>query len=290
MIYLLLSILLTSSLILFFKVFEKYKIDTFQALVFNYLTAASIGFLTGDTTAGTEYFPEWLPIGILLGGLFISIFYTVSLTAVRISISAATVANKMSLVIPVSVAFYLYKDPITVQKTAGIMLALAAVYMTSRRENTSLSPLSGKQLILLPVIVFIGSGIIDVIVNYTQVNHLHGKNNELFLAVAFGAAFIAGVSILFVRLILKKTRIEFKNIVAGICLGIPNFFSIFTLIKALDSKLFESSILYPLNNMGVVAVSAVTAYLFFKEKLSTLNIAGIICALISIILISININ
>ncbi|MBI2270735.1 MAG: EamA/RhaT family transporter [Bacteroidetes bacterium] len=288
MTYLLLSIILTSSLILFFKVFEKYKIDIFQALVFNYLTASSIGFLTGDTTSGIEYFPQWLPISILLGGLFISIFYAVSLTAIRISVSAATVANKMSVVIPVSVAFCLYKDPITVQKVVGITLALAAVYMTSRRENTSVAPLNGKQLILLPVIVFTGSGIIDAVVNYAQVNYLHGQNNELFLAVAFGAAFIAGASILFVRLILKKIKIEFRNIVAGICLGIPNFFSIFTLIKALDAKLFESSVLYPVNNMGVVTVSAVAAYLFFREKLSMLNLFGIICALISIILISIN--
>lgn len=286
MIYILLSILLTSSLILFFKVFDKYKVNIFQALVFNYATAASMGFITGGVSPAASLHQQWLPVSLVLGALFISIFYAVSLTTVRVSVSAATVANKMSVVIPISLAFYLYKDSVTVLKIIGIVLALAAVYLTSKRKTAPSSQTGTKPLLLLPLIVFAGSGTIDAIVNFAQVNYLHGQNNELFLSATFGVAFIIGLIILCTQLLLKRTKIELKNIIGGVCLGIPNFFSIFTLIKALDSKLYESSVLYPVNNVGIVSVSSIAAYFLFREKLSVINIVGIACALASILLIS----
>lgn len=287
MIYLALSILLTTSLVLFFKVFEKYNINTFQALVFNYLTASLIGLVSSGVTRSDLHYQQWFPLSLLLGGLFISIFYAVSLTTVRISVSAATVANKMSVVIPVIAAFYLYNDTMSVQKIAGILLALPAVYMTARKKSMAKVSEGGKLLFLLPVIVFFGSGVIDMIVNFVQVNYLHGQNNALFLAASFGVAFLIGLIILCIQLATGRSKLELKNIVGGICLGIPNFFSIYTLIKALDSNLFESTILYPVNNVGIVVISAIAAYFLFKEKLSKLNIAGIVCALVSIVLISI---
>ncbi len=277
-------------MVLFFKYFDKYKVNVFQALVFNYLTAASIGFFICAAPVSTYLHQQWIPTSLVLGILLISIFYAISQTTIRIGVSAATVANKMSLIIPVSAAFYFYNDKVTISKVIGILLALLAVYLTSKKEKNTDNSVPDKKLLLLPLLVFVGSGVIDVIVNYVQATYLQGSNSELFLAFSFGVAFIIGAAIIVGQLITQNKKIELKSSIAGVCLGIPNFFSINFIIKALDSAVFESTVLFPVNNMGVVLVSAIAAYWLFKEKLSIVNIVGILFALLAIALIAISPN
>jgi len=46
MLYLLLSVLFSSAIFIVFKLFDTYKINTLQAIVFNYFTAFTIGILS----------------------------------------------------------------------------------------------------------------------------------------------------------------------------------------------------------------------------------------------------
>ena len=63
-------------------------------------------------------------------------------------------------------------------------------------------------------------------------------------------------------------------------------FSIFFIFKSLESNALSSAQLFPVLNLSNVALSALVAWLIFKEKISILNFAGIILAVISILLIS----
>ena len=86
---------------------------------------------------------------------------------------------------------------------------------------------------------------------------------------------------------MRKTRVpRWKNILAGIALGIPNYGSIYFLIKALDMHNLESSVIFPVNNVGIVALSVVCARILFNENLSLKNIVGVILAIISIALMN----
>lgn len=73
---------------------------------------------------------------------------------------------------------------------------------------------------------------------------------------------------------------------AGIVLGIPNYYSIFFLIKALQNKNFESSELFTFNNVGVVILSTVVGVVLFKERLSKKNLIGVALAIIGIVLVA----
>jgi drug/metabolite transporter (DMT)-like permease len=53
-------------------------------------------------------------------------------------------------------------------------------------------------------------------------------------------------------------------------------------MNALNYSNLESSLVFAINNMSIVAFSAILGNLLFKEKLGKLNIAGIIIALISL--------
>ena len=69
-------------------------------------------------------------------------------------------------------------------------------------------------------------------------------------------------------------------------LGIPNYFSIYFLVKALRSNLLDSSGIFTINNVAIVIISTLLGIVFFKEQLSLKNWIGIILAVISIALVS----
>jgi len=100
--------------------------------------------------------------------------------------------------------------------------------------------------------------------------------------MVFGFAFIIGFTIILV----KKIKFTTRDIVAGIALGIPNFFSIYFQLKALSAFDNNGALLYPSLNIGIIIGSTLAAILFFKEHLSKVNKVGIAIAIFAILLLS----
>ncbi|MFT5254386.1 MAG: putative membrane protein, partial [Flavobacteriales bacterium] len=69
--------------------------------------------------------------------------------------------------------------------------------------------------------------------------------------------------------------------------GVPNYYSIFFIIKALQNKNFESSTLFTINNVAIVILSTLVGLLLFKEKFSTKNKIGVALAILGIVLVTI---
>ena len=77
-----------------------------------------------------------------------------------------------------------------------------------------------------------------------------------------------------------------RNVVAGVCLGLPNYGSIYFLLQTFEHSNMESSVIFPINNMGIVAFSAIAAFVLFREQLSALNWLGIVLSIAAIGVIS----
>lgn len=291
MFYIVLTIVFSVFLLIFFKLFQKYEVNTFVAIIINYITAAFTGilFLNETYNFNTVINANWLYICIPLGLLFICIFYLISQTAQRISISTASVANKMSVAMPVLFSIIFLDQQLSTLKILGIILALVAVYFSTKTTKTQKS---NSNLLWLPVAVFIGSGLIDISINATNAFYIKSPNDSaLFSITTFLSAFCFGILLIAVLFFTTKNQtvqsiFKLKNIIGGIALGIPNYFSIYFVFKSLDAKVLESAQLFPILNLSNVVLSAIVAWLIFKEKLSFTNIIGICLAVISIILIS----
>ena len=96
---------------------------------------------------------------------------------------------------------------------------------------------------------------------------------------------LTGLIILIIRIIKGQTVIRTKNIIAGVCLGIPNFFSIYLLLLALQQG-WEGSVVFPINNVGVLVLAAFFGIVLFKEKLNGFKLAGFILSLLAIFFIT----
>ena len=101
------------------------------------------------------------------------------------------------------------------------------------------------------------------------------------------SATTAGILILLTKKQLCFLKI--KNLLWGAVFGIPNFFSIFYFLKALQSDYFinKSYLIFPLTSVGIVVTTTILGILLYKEVLTRRNLFGIVIAILSILIISI---
>ena len=90
------------------------------------------------------------------------------------------------------------------------------------------------------------------------------------------------------KAIQKQFTFDPKSIVSGVILGVVNYYSIYTLLKALNAENFESSIIFTVNNVAIVMLTTLIGLLLFKERLLTKNWIGIGIAVLSIILVTLS--
>ena len=286
MIYLVLSILASTIIFINFKYFERFNINILQAIVVNYFVAFITGMIAYDGQVQISQIPslDWFYFTLILGALFIIVFNLMAITTQRSGLSVVSIATKMSVVIPVLFGLSYYKESLNGIKLTGIIIALIAVYLASNKSNVGIR--IERKLFFLPISVFIGSGVIDTSIKFLEDTYVAHNDVPLFSATIFLAAALFGLIFIGFQVVNGNFKFDFKNIVAGICLGIPNYFSIYFLVKALRSDILESSGIFAINNVAIVTLSTFTGILLFKEKLIRDNWIGIFLAILSIILIS----
>lgn len=285
MIYLLLSILSSTIIFILFKLFDRYNINTLQAIVTNYVVACLLGISLSSKpiNINTLINSEWFYGALALGFLFILIFNVMALTAQRNGLSVASVATKMSVVIPIIFGIYAYNESTNTQKLFGILLALIAVVLVSVKSKSNIRL---KNNLLLPIIVFLGSGIIDTSIKYLETNYVEENGIPLFSATIFCFAGIIGVCVLIHKKAKKDFTFNKLSLIGGLVLGVVNYGSIYYLLKALDHESLESSTIFTVNNVGIVMLSAIIGLSLFHEKLSNKNWIGIGLSIISILLVT----
>ena len=281
------SIGCSSLIFVVFRLYRTYGISTFHAIVVNYLTAFCTGLLLyrGPVTLSDIPAQPWATGALLLGVLFIVIFNLMARTSQQMGVSVASVATKMSLVIPVLAGLILYGEHLNLMKVAGIATALAAVFFASLK-NDRRHLRRDLRIFVLPFLVFVGSGIIDSSIKYLEATRVAGPDFPVFSATLFGFAALTGLGILLVRSPKDLLQWNPRNILGGVALGVPNFFSVYFLLRALQFEGLNSASLFTLNNVSIVMLTTLLGIVLFRETMSGSNWVGIGLAVISILLIS----
>lgn len=284
MIFLVLTILQSTAIFVTMKLFTRYRVDNWQAITVNYIVASGFGFLIykGSLSPATIIENEWVIYSVVLGITFISTFFIFALSSQKVGVALTSVASKMSVVIPVLAGLIILEESINFLSGLGVVLALLAFYLTLGRGRNSSFP---KKYVILPLLLFLGNGINDSLMKYSMFHYVEGGNELiLFLSLVFLTALAIGIVISAARARIKNNPITFRNILAGIILGLLNFGSTYYIMEAMG--IFDSAVVFPITNAGIVSLSALIGFFLFREKLNRKNWAGIILAILAIILIA----
>ena len=282
MISILLTVLLFSLLIVFFKLFERFNVISLHAISINYLFAAGCGFVFAQQPFNITYIlhSQWIYHAIIIGCMFIFAFNLLAIGTQRVGITISTVANKMSLVIPVIFSlFYYASDTINFLKIVGISLALAGVYFSSTKGGKLAFD---KSYLWLIATIFFIQGLADITFNHAQETAVQPEEMETFFGALFLVAGLAGCIAAMPNIIFKKEKLKPNALLFGIIFGIPNYLSLQFIFEALNTDGLEPSVVYPLVSMGIVLTTALAGLVFFKEKLSLSNWFGIGLAVVAI--------
>jgi drug/metabolite transporter (DMT)-like permease len=281
MISLVLSILSSTIILLVFKLIEKQKISLFPPIVVNYIAATILGF----SLNGTNPFPQlaqtppWLIFSLVIGVFLIVNFYLIGRSTQKAGIAVTTIAAKMSFVLPVLFSLlYDVNDMLTVGKIVLIALAVVAVFLVVRPNRISKE---ASHHILLPIAIFIGLGLLDSLLKYCQYHYIENPaDSSVFSGVNFAVAGLIGLGIMSVSKKQRSLMLQAKVWIAGIFLGVANFGSMYFLINALNDLKVNNSLVFGINNVGIVALSVIMAYVFFKERFSKINWVGLLMAIL----------
>ncbi len=281
MIPLLLSVLSSSLIFVIFKLFKRYRIDTFQAIVVNYFTAFIIGFTLYGHTWNPACMEQtsWMFYAVVCALLFIGLFLVMAKSAQFNGVASTSIAIKMSMAISLILMIIAYGESVTWLKLVGIALAFIGVYLVSKPSKTEKNTSSALWML---VVLFIGGGALDFILNYVHNTQLALLEDSLFSAIGFGLAGTLGLCILIARYVQGKSTFHIKNILAGIILGVPNFFSIYLLLQSYETTGWDDTTVLAITNVSVVLLSSIIGFIAFKESTTKQKIVGLIAAILAI--------
>lgn len=276
MIYLIASIVCSVAVAVLLKIARKQKIDIHQAVAVNYIAAVVLTMLVLKPDLGNPraFLPTWwlfAALGVLLPPVFIIMGKSVDTTG----IVKSDAAQRLSLFLPIVASFALFGEKLTEGRLIGITLAFVALFCLLWKSGGGKKSggLMNNAALLLGV--WSGYGVIDIL--FKQV----AKSGTAFsgnLLVAFSLAAV----LMFGYLSYRSTKWTKEGVIGGAVLGCLNFANILTYIRAHQAMSENPTLVFAGMNIGVIVLGTLVGAAAFKEKISSINAAGISVAVCSI--------
>jgi multidrug transporter EmrE-like cation transporter len=301
--YLFLSIICSSSIALIFKHSETSGRNRYAVTAANYLIAVVLSIvLTG--TDGLRYLSDinvhdvigeigqtladnsgplsvsgsagWAVMIGLGAGLFFFlgfVFYQQSVREFGAGLSGAFA--KLGILVPMTLSLLFWREIPTVVQWCGIVLAVASIVIV----NVPTDGAWRKALRPVLLLLFLSGGVAEFSNKLYQQYGLQ-DHKTIFLMVTFGVALILSLG----AMIRTGKRVTGKDIVTGVAVGIPNLFSSYFLIQALEK--IPATVAFPIFTAGSILFINVVGWVVFKERLSSLEKIAVGVIVLALILVN----
>jgi drug/metabolite transporter (DMT)-like permease len=277
--YFIIAILLGAAIYLLFKYVGAKQLHLPTVVLFNYIVCVVIGFagLVNKSSVVVVH-PTIIGSSAIMGLLFISMFYLMGMLTNQAGVAVSSIISRISMVIPTLFFFLAWGEELSLWAIIGVFTAIAAIIMVNNKKGQKFSFKN-----VLPLIVFIGYGLVDVGLKLSQnaVKELDNVHHELTLGIFFFAG-LYGWLIKFAKGIKLKTN----AIAPGILLGAVNYFSIYFFFLALENLNLPNTVIFPINGISIMLIATVLSVFLFREAFTAKKIVAMILAVISIVLLS----
>ena len=302
--YLLLAILCSASIALIFKHSESSGMNRYAVTSANYLTAVAVSLIllgfrgigrTSAKSAMDASFSEigqalgsgrgigssesamlWaLLVGALAGGVFFLafVYYQVSVREYGAGLSGAFA--KLGILVPMSLSLIFWREYPTAVQWAGIGLAVGSILLANRPPQRQGKATFRTALLLL----FLFGGLAEFSNKVFQKYGMQ-EHKALFLLVVFAVAFVCSLAVVMYR----RQPVRRRDLITGVAVGIPNLFSSYFLILALDS--IPAAVAFPIFGASTVLIINAVGIGFFGERLSGSEKAAIVLTIVALVLVN----
>src|SRR5574337_835008 len=131
----------------------------------------------------------------------------------------------------------------------------------------------------LPLLVFVGFGVIDILFKRVA---LAGIPLGDSLQTMFALALLVALAMQLWRRLRHGVRFTARSALAGVVLGAANFGNILFYLRGHRALPDHPALVFASMNIGVVALGAVVGLVLFRERLSRLNLGGVLLAVVAI--------
>ena len=279
--FVILSVICSVTVGIFLKVAKRFQLNIFQIITFNYFSALLLTYFTyqPELTFKEKTIPYSLFIGL---AILLPIVFLIQAKSIKeVGIVKTDIAQRLSLFIPLTASYFLFNETFSQLKIIGFIVGFSAIFFTLNKKSESKS-----DNWVYPLLVLLGFGIIDILFKKVAVFKDFSFTTSLFLI--FCGAFIVSILFLIGKILIQKEKLESKNILWGLALGILNFGNILFYLKAHKALAENPSTVFAGMNMGVIILGSLAGILLFKEKMTKWNYFGVLLAIISIIIITLS--
>ncbi len=279
--YLLLAISASVLVSIFLKMTRSRGIDVAQAILINYITAIILCiYLLKPSFNVSQIMANGAFIFVALGVLLPSVFIIMAKAVQMVGIAKSDVAQRLALFLPILASFTIFEEDLTLAKGAGLILAfsslIALTYKPAHQTDAKVSDTTDfKRAAAILGGVWLGYGVIDIL--FKQMAKLGSAFPDTLL-VSFVLAFV----LLFIYLVMNRTKWQPKSLASGVLLGALNFANILFYIKAHQVYKDDPTLVFAGMNIGVICLGAVVGLVIFREKISKINGLGILLGVLAV--------
>ncbi|WP_341678478.1 EamA family transporter [Niveibacterium sp. SC-1] len=283
MIYVLLAACCSVLVSALLKLARRHEVDVAQAIGWNYLAAATLCFFLLDpplarlSQDGTPW-PSLLGLAVVLPSLFLVLAVSVR----RAGIVLTDIAQRLSLLLSLLAAFVFFGEAAGAYKLCGLALGLLAVLGILWRPRGGEAQTGARAWPAL-LTVWAGFALVDVMLKHIAAA---GTPFAASLQVSFALAFVGMAIWLAIRAARGQGRLTARNALAGLLLGAINFANILFYVQAHRALPGQPAVVFASMNIGVVVLGTLVGVFAFGERLSRLNKAAILLAVVAIGLIA----
>lgn len=303
MIYLLLATICSATIALIFKYTENSNTNRYVITSSNYFIAFSTSLFmilnkklfvslevkssfisevkllfSGDAYILSPY--SSIVWGVLIGSIagiffFLSfIYYQKSVKENGVGISGTFA--KLGILIPMIFSIIFWREYPSIFQWIGISLSIVSILIVNLSSKT-LEKFDFKSTLIL---LFISGGMAEFSNKFYQKYALNDYK-DVFLFTIFLVAFL--ISIFYT--LKEKSVFTKKDVITGFLVGIPNLFSSYFIILALDT--LKTSVVFPLFSAGSILLINIGGVLIFKEKIERKNKVAISLIIVALVMINI---
>lgn len=265
------------------KVCKSKGLEPMQMIAWNYAAASILCFFWFKPDLVHLSFsqtPWWLIA--TLGVVLPSIFLCLAKSLETAGILKTEVAQRLSVVLSLIAAYFLFGEQFSSLKMLGIAIGLIAVLMIVFAKSVGgLSQAQTAKATMNLLLVWCGYALVDILLKYTT-------SLGMQFAVSLNLMFIFAFVLSFGYLSLRKTLWTKNNVLAGLSLGVLNFANIALYVKAHMLLKDSPAIVFAGMNILVVVFGVIAGRFIFKETMSWLVITGLFLGVIGVCILSIS--